>query len=203
MSDDDPTSPEASGGVPESLAAGTPGAKRLRRSPAALAWARRHMKARKYAPPADETAPLPAGTKKFLIQDVPAEVHRAALEKSKLDHVPLRSILMAALVAYIDGDIELNPGKRRKRRGRRPGRSIHVWQGGQLKAVIQPQRISARLQEPTEPAPEPPGPSRTREEPLPDVRMPREPKPPVDVPLERQKLTPDNALAKLRAKLGG
>lgn len=99
------------------------------------------------------------GGKSYLINDVPLELFQAAREKSKQEHVPLRSVVLAILCAWTDGEITLRPGARRKRRGFKPGRSVHLEQAGTPgETVIQPQRFTARLQAPRlEPQPVPAG----------------------------------------------
>lgn len=110
--------------------------------------------------------------KKYLIRDIPPELHAAVLAKSKADKVPVRAILLAIMTAYVDGDIKLAPGKRRRRRGRRPGRSVHIEQPGlRGEAVIQPHRFSERLAGST-PGPKP---KATKRPAAPPVAVPERP----------------------------
>lgn len=104
--------------------------------------------------------PFPAPkSKAYLLNDIPPELYAAAVAKAKETGVPLRSVFLAVLCAWVDGDITLTPGRRRRRSGRRPGRSVHIEQKGlRGEAVIQPHRFSARLKRPAPPAVAPPPP---------------------------------------------
>jgi hypothetical protein len=124
--------------------------------------------------------------KSFLLNDLPGELHSAAMAKARAEKLPLRSIMLATLVAYLDGDITLTPGKRRRRRGRRPGRSVHIREKGKRgEVVVQPHRFSASLQRPEKPKPAP------QPESAPAPASAPEP-----VPVSRDRLR--TALAKLR-----